>query len=124
MLHSEVRLLSSSADTPAICRIARHVGMAVSIAFVREWMLRYSLGTMSRSRELRPSRSSFQTISFSSARIACRQREMAALLACKSASSEHLGRLNGHGEKAGALVDSYRERIFLSLASESDVEIH
>jgi len=80
-VRSEIRDRSSSASTPIICHMARPVGVAVSIASVSEWNFtpraRRSSSIVIRSRRLRPSRSSFQTISVSPCSSFFRQRRRA-----------------------------------------------
>ncbi len=62
---------SSSASIPAICHMARPVGVSVSIASVNDWKATpfafRSSSRAIRSRRDRPSRSSFQTVSTSPA---------------------------------------------------------
>ena len=83
-VRSLIRLRSSSASTPIICHMARPVGVSVSMCSVSERnFTRRCLRSSSmviRSRKLRPSRSSFHTISVSPALSVLRQRSRAGRL--------------------------------------------
>jgi hypothetical protein len=82
-----------SASTPIICRMARPVGVAVSIASVSEWNFtpraRRSSSMVIRSRRLRPSRSGPHTINVSTSSSFFRQRSRAGRLVV-SPDSRHL----------------------------------
>jgi hypothetical protein len=83
-VRSVMRHLSNSANTRIIRHMAQHAGVAVSIAWVSEWNFtpgaRMSSSIVVRLRKLRPSLSSFQTMSVSPGRSVPRQHARAGRL--------------------------------------------